>query len=599
MESPVHGRYSMRRFRRLASLSVCLFMMSVLMTPSLSAQEFDSQPQWDCAGAETADVLNTDTHRNGQPIVQSRDGRGRWVPVLFVHGWTSRAAHDNAREGAFSDYVDLTSNRVGVAEGDRSLIGQLQTIPGVASFTFDYHDKSGRWVDDEGIGPALGRAIDCLYEESGDEEVIVVAHSMGGLATRYALGLDASRASRVSTVVTYGTPNTGSVAALVAAVGVDAGTKALSRAGAVGAATATVLRIILASCADSSTISMKDAGGICATPFGAFAGEAGKALQVGSRELDRLAQWPDGVEVHALAGDARFDITERSWFGVRVEPVRGEPGDLIVTKDSATAGSTESSRVQCDYQLNVKQGAQDSIGLMAEVVPLNEVPDGPWASVHGACFHNNLMRALELSVIATSVVNDDIAARIQDLAPTDVVEEVAVESNGQPADGYRIVGDSGEVDCYDASLAAIDDGIHRCSPTASGADICYEAGGRDLLCAESPWGKELRRAQAAEPLSRVAPLPDRRPWGLELADGTQCRIRNGGSWPGRDDDLVGAYACDGETFVLSDGESPIVDSSQAVWTVRMGGLGDIDEWFPEPTPTAITRAWFAATGSGS
>jgi pimeloyl-ACP methyl ester carboxylesterase len=598
MESAVDHRNSLTVLLRATAVLACVVLVSVFLAPASEAQQPATPVEWGCAGAEFAEVLPTDTHRNGAAIEPTRDGRGKWVPVLFVHGWVGKATHDSSREGAFSKPIDLTRSRVGSAEARRSLIGQLQTIPGVASFTFDYHDRSGRWVDDEGIGPALGHAIDCLYESSGGEKVIVIAHSMGGLATRFALGSDKARASKVSSVVTYGTPNAGSLAALVAAVGVDAGTKALSLGGTTGVATATVLRVLLASCAESSTISMNDAG-ICATPYGAFDGEAGKALRVGSRELDRLASWPAGVDVHALAGDARFDITERSWFGVPVKTVQGEPGDLIVTTGSAVEGSTGSDRVKCNYQLNVKQGTRDTVGLLAEVIPLDEVPDQPFASFGGACYHSNLMRTLELSVVTTAVVNDDIVGRIQDLAPTQIVEEVAVNTDGNPAEGYRIVGDSAEVDCYAASIAAIDDGIHRCSPTASGADICYEVGGPNLLCAGSPWDRELRRARSVDPLATVSPPLDGSPWGLELADGTMCRVRNGGAWPGRDDGLNGAYSCDGTNFVLSEHDVPVVDTSRRVWTVRMGGLGESNEWFPEPTVTAVVKAWFAATGKGS
>ena len=70
----------------------------------------------------------------------------------------------------------------------RSLIGQLQSLPGAAVFTFDYHDFSANWVDHEKLGPALAAAIDCLHEKSGQEKVIVVGHSMGGLIARHALG---------------------------------------------------------------------------------------------------------------------------------------------------------------------------------------------------------------------------------------------------------------------------------------------------------------------------------------------------------------------------------------------------------------------------
>jgi pimeloyl-ACP methyl ester carboxylesterase len=108
----------------------------------------------------------------------------------------------------------------------RSLIGQLQRIPGAAVFTFDYHPYLAAWIDDPHLGPALGRLIDCLYRASG-EKVIIVAHSLGGLIARYAAthpgATGADRSGEISSVVTFGTPETGSVAALLLAAGTRLG----------------------------------------------------------------------------------------------------------------------------------------------------------------------------------------------------------------------------------------------------------------------------------------------------------------------------------------------------------------------------------------
>ncbi|MER7568290.1 hypothetical protein ABTZ93_35830 [Streptomyces sp. NPDC097941] len=104
----------------------------------------------------------------------------------MVQGWTGRDTHDAADQGAFSHRIDLTANRLGTVRTTRSLIGQFQSLPGAAVFTFDYHPYSARWVDDSHLGPALGKAIDCLYKASG-QKVIVVGHLISGLITRYAL----------------------------------------------------------------------------------------------------------------------------------------------------------------------------------------------------------------------------------------------------------------------------------------------------------------------------------------------------------------------------------------------------------------------------
>lgn len=118
----------------------------------------------------------------------------------------------------------------------------------------------------------------------------MVGHSMGGLATRFALGQeDPSRADKVSTVVTLGTPNTGSMIARLVATGRDALPPAMQ----------SVLRPLMALCGVVSTASVNDAG-LCSGPVGAFDGAAGQALRTGSPEFAALAPWPDQVDVHAL-----------------------------------------------------------------------------------------------------------------------------------------------------------------------------------------------------------------------------------------------------------------------------------------------------------
>lgn len=79
-----------------------------------------------------------DTNPDGSPVRISPDSRGRHVPVIMVHGWISKDTHTNERDGTFSHLIDLTANRLGQARTTRSLIGQLQRVPGTAVFTYDY-----------------------------------------------------------------------------------------------------------------------------------------------------------------------------------------------------------------------------------------------------------------------------------------------------------------------------------------------------------------------------------------------------------------------------------------------------------------------------
>jgi hypothetical protein len=187
---------------------------------------------------------------------------------------------------------------------------------------------------------------------------------------------------------------------------------------------------------------------------------------------------------------------------------------------------------------------------------------------------------------------------------THVVTVVAVDANGHPASGYRVApaspdpGSSAQVSGCDVSRSAIADNIYSCAPNAAGADVCWPSGQRSLLCLVDPWAKTLRRVVQNGPLPNVHPTATPAPFALQLDDGTQCRLRNGGAWGGRDDGLVGAYGCPFESPAVlvaapaTSGASAI-DRSQALWTVKVGALGAGDVHFPPPQTHTVTIAWFA------
>ncbi|MFN8099785.1 MAG: hypothetical protein U0Q21_16020 [Dermatophilaceae bacterium] len=119
---------------------------------------------------QLAPVEKTERFSDGHRITSEPDARGRWVPVLLVHGWTSRATHPdaNGHRGAFSGPIDLSPNSFSAADGGHTLVGQVQDIPGAAVFTYDYHPYSGRWITDEHLGPDFGKVVDCLAKGIAD-----------------------------------------------------------------------------------------------------------------------------------------------------------------------------------------------------------------------------------------------------------------------------------------------------------------------------------------------------------------------------------------------------------------------------------------------
>lgn len=350
---------------------------------------------------QLAPVLSSDTLPGGGRIVPRPLSSGAWVPVIMVHGWTSQDTNDAARTGTFSHYIDLSDIPGFAPDVTRSLIGQLQRIPGAAVFTFDYHPYSARWVDDQHLGPALGKVIDCLYRASG-QKVIIVAHSMGGLIARYAA---ADRAGEISSVVTFGTPETGSVAALLTATGVDVGATVSDELA--------VIRFVLAACGQLASGDIKT-GSLCdtlPTPVRAFASDAGIALRAGSSQLAALQPWPSSIRLTALAGNATFELPDPGWFGLSWDTTAVDVGDMIVTRGSALAGSGATGNASCDYQLSLVRGATDQVGVWLGLTAKSQVAQQPLASFAGACFHTNLMRGIELDNDAYAAVSADIASR--------------------------------------------------------------------------------------------------------------------------------------------------------------------------------------------
>ncbi len=115
-------------------------------------------------------------------------------PVVLVHGWTS------AR-------MDKTAD---------ALRKQLESR--ISTYVFDYSRWSSYWAADEHIAPCLAgylKQVSAAYHDvGGDAKVIVVAYSMGGLATRYAMTngstADPVLATAVPYIITMGTPSLGS-----------------------------------------------------------------------------------------------------------------------------------------------------------------------------------------------------------------------------------------------------------------------------------------------------------------------------------------------------------------------------------------------------
>lgn len=199
---------------------------------------------------------------------------------------------------------------------------------------FDYSDWSTQWVTDPHIGPTLATSIATWSAASkaggGTGKVVLVAHSMGGLAARCAVdpvcaGRDVK--ADVAELVTFGTPNLGSQL----------------RNPHVDAVTNIVGALLSAACAPVGAAAQlfdKDAD-LCYEFRALGTSQASKAFTPDSAELTALESWPRNTPLYAEAGDIRL---RTSLFGHVVGDI-GSAGDLIVGTASALAEATTTNNL--------------------------------------------------------------------------------------------------------------------------------------------------------------------------------------------------------------------------------------------------------------
>lgn len=182
---------------------------------------------------------------------------------------------------------------------------------------------------------------------------------------------------------------------------------------------------------------------------------------------------------------------------------------------------------------------------------------------------------------------------------TRVIDVVAVV-NGIPAAGYRedtSPSNSNQVFGCTASPAAVTPGVYECGPAAASADVCWPSAPGTLLCLFTPWDERLYRVFYTDALTVADPPTRPQPFAVQLDDGTQCRLRNGGAWGGRDDGFYGAFSCYGKNLTVlgPPNGGPAVDRSHPLWTVKVGELGSGNAHFPAPKTHTVTTAWFAGS----
>ncbi|WP_018682734.1 esterase/lipase family protein [Actinokineospora enzanensis] len=543
--------------RVLAIVGVVLAFVLLCAAPA-SAQEMPKQ----CDGKSTAPDAGQSSAKR---------------PVVFVHGWTGDPMGDSAGK----------------------LAGQLDGK--ISTFTFDYSRWASYWASDEHIAPCLAAylmLVSGAYEKAGgDGRIIVVAHSMGGLALRYASS--PALAARVPYVITLGTPQLGSP---------WGGADGLSRINE-------VVRHVFGK--ELPPTQGKD-GGKCLAEH-----QRGSSLPSGCGGLPPYL--PKGMNLTQIAGDI---TVKRTFFGltaysiplfsdgiVPVPSAHGYPpsGPTGLPPEDGAKSYTRTDSCSVDFGL-VNQAAHSlafaASSMAFDYLTLQDLQKDRFsapvqaylggATITAACSHLRLPTDQSAVNQMTEVVKSALGELGKPAAgnATKTVNVAAVDKSGNPASGYTVADDTGDVDMCSASPVAVAADIVSCSPSAAGAIACWPGPDRHaLLCGGLPWEKKLYSAHSTESVPAADVPPSPQPWGLELANGMKCVIRNGGAWGGRADGYTGAYSCQPSSDVVlaAPDQDTAVDRSGPVWTVKVGQLGDQDQTFPPPTTQQVRTAYFATS----
>ncbi|MFF5297177.1 cutinase family protein [Paractinoplanes globisporus] len=286
----------------------------------------------------------------GHPAQRTQPDDGTYVPVLLVHGFLSGP-------DTWQRPLNKSTTTGGATQTTESFAGLLQSIPGVAVYTVDYSATSNKWMATaDGGGPRLLQSLTCILaaDAFAGRKAVIIGHSMGGLAARWALGrLDPAAVARIGQVITVGTPHTGATLADT--------WRSLASSGQTAGEAIDVLRLLalyqqaLALCLSSGDLKY------CielALPGDATSGltkfaRTSQMLSTGSPGYTELAPWPAGVSVREFA--ASIELTETA--GAFTAPTTArttEIGDGVVALDSQIAAAGPNKVYLCRYNTRLE-----------------------------------------------------------------------------------------------------------------------------------------------------------------------------------------------------------------------------------------------------
>jgi hypothetical protein len=217
------------------------------------------------------------------------------------------------------------------------------------------------------------------------------------------------------------------------------------------------------------------------------------------------------------------------------------------------------------------------------------------------------MRVLALAAAAVALVAGvavlEVPAAAASFAPTVKVVVRPVTATGHVRAGFSVGAEpTGMVDCSfpSPSPGAVSHNIEFCGPSAEYAVACWKAAKpHRVWCMRDARSHHVVGIPRSGPFAPTppAPLRERAPLVMRLADGDICSIRDGGAWgslPGHPS-LFGTYSCrhDGAVWASSTSRHMGVDETHPSWTVHTAQFGH-----HTLVVRHVVKAWFVGTHFG-
>lgn len=292
------------------------------------------------------------------------------------------------------------------------MVGNLQGLPGAAVYTLDYRSVAERWFTQPGAGgTAFLDAARCLVKDPafGEHQLIVVAHSMGGLITRWAVNTDDQLRQRTSLVLTLGTPYDGSWLATVGTLLLDTATVVAKLDPKLSRLLGLVHLLVLGCAGHDDTPGCGELNELLRNTASVH------AFAFGSSELQDLKPWPAGIQVKTFAGRIVLENAPAELFAGVPVPGDLDLGDGVVDVNSAGAGKEPTKVGECRYTASSLRASVDGLlGAIGQKANLDQRQYVPLvAAIFGAsqttCGHVGESRLVQLTNEVVGTVADELS----------------------------------------------------------------------------------------------------------------------------------------------------------------------------------------------